>query len=128
MYRSKLGGIVVLFIAMALALLGQVVPPSDGPGVTDGLRLWLRADSGITKDSTNHVSEWVDLSGRATHFTQGDLSRQPVWVGTDLGGKAAVQFDGSSRILKSASTDLQAGSADFTLVAVVRPASTQGNN
>lgn len=56
---------------------------------------WVRADSGITKDGSNKVSQWNDLSANSKHLTQVTASLQPTWIDNVLNGKPVVRFNSS---------------------------------
>ncbi len=56
--------------------------------------LWLRADSTLTKDGSNRVSQWNDVSGNNKHATQAITTNQPVWMPNVFNGKPALWFDG----------------------------------
>lgn len=103
----------------------QSLNPWPSAPVSSGLRVWYRADLGVVKDAGNKVSQWADLSGSGFHVTQATASRQPVWSVSGLGSKPAVDFDGTSTVLKSSLADLQQGSDDLTVIAVLAPAATQ---
>jgi hypothetical protein len=62
--------------------------PTEVPGVV----LWLKADEGITLDSSNRVSQWDDLSGNNNHCTQSTSGNRPYWnLASDrINGKATV--------------------------------------
>ena len=62
-----------------------------------GLKLWLRADAGITKDGNNNISSWLDQSGHGFPASQTNSSNKPVWVSSVAGGLPAVYFDGNNR-------------------------------
>lgn len=80
----------------------------------DGLVLWLRADSLITKDGSNSVSEWGDLSDQENNFVQSTSSKRPLWVSSVVNSKPALRFDGSDDIMSSVkSLNLTAGSSIF---------------
>jgi alpha-tubulin suppressor-like RCC1 family protein len=62
-----------------------------------GLKLWLKADAGITKDGNNNISSWLDQSGHSFPASQNNASNKPVWVSSVAGGLPAVYFDGNHR-------------------------------
>ena len=59
------------------------------------LKLWLRADYGLTTSGTN-VSQWNDLSGNANNAAQATSANRPVLVTGEVNGKPVVRFDGSN--------------------------------
>lgn len=67
---------------------------SAAPISTVGLQLWLRADTAVSRDSQNHVSQWADLSGNSFGATMRNFAQQPVWVPDAVGGQPAILFDG----------------------------------
>jgi alpha-L-fucosidase len=76
--------------------------PSPTPYVpTTGLKLWLKADAGITKDASGFVSAWADQSGSGNNASQGNASYQPKWVDGVVNGKPVVRFDGSNDSIAS---------------------------
>jgi hypothetical protein len=67
------------------------------------LKLWLRADQGVTVDAENKVSAWADQSGNNNNAVQGDPAFAPT-LGT-LDGKPAVSFDAVEDYLDVADSD-----------------------
>jgi fibronectin-binding autotransporter adhesin len=61
-----------------------------------GMGVWLDAAdaASITKDVTNHISQWNDRSGNARHFSQTTGSAQPVYTAGALNGLPVVRMDG----------------------------------
>lgn len=57
-----------------------------------GCQLWLDAGQGITKDGSDYVSQWNDLSGNSNNALQGTGSAQPLWVDNQLNGEPVVRF------------------------------------
>lgn len=103
----------------------QGLSPWPAPGVTSGLRAWYRAGLGVVYDAGGNVSRWTDLSGRGGHVVQSTTSGQPIWVANTIGGKPVVQFSGAQKLLTGVSVDLQNGSNDITIVAVLRTTTGQ---
>jgi len=70
------------------------------PNSTPGLRLWLRADSGITLNGTG-VSQWNDISGNLNHATQSNPSSMPEVINSlsSINNKSALQFSNGALIL-----------------------------
>jgi hypothetical protein len=54
--------------------------PSFHPKQVRNLKLWYRADLGVTKDGSDRVSAWADQSGNGYNASQGTGSLQPLWV------------------------------------------------
>ncbi|MEM1059739.1 MAG: chitobiase/beta-hexosaminidase C-terminal domain-containing protein, partial [Verrucomicrobiota bacterium] len=92
----------------------------------EGLRLWLRADQGVTKDGDDRISEWNDLSGNQVDFQQANADLQPVWLETGLGGVPAVSFDGNDDYLNAGDRELHSNSTGLT-VFLVRKSNNTAN-
>lgn len=69
-------------------------PVNPSPTNVSGLALWLKADAGVTTNSSGFVSGWADQSGNGKHATQAGLNYQPARVGNVLNGKPVIRFDG----------------------------------
>ncbi len=70
---------------------------SFNPGVLgSALAFWIDASrtSSITKDGSNKVSQWNDLSGNARHLIQATAGKQPTYTVNSFGGLAGVKSDG----------------------------------
>lgn len=81
------------------------------------LQLWVRADLGVTQ-SSGRVTTWADQSGRGRDFSQLTFTKQPVVSAGYMGGKDAIYFDGTTRIVGSNwSLNSITGSADVFIVA-----------
>ncbi len=72
---------------------GAIIVTTFTPDSLGGLRLWLRADNGITLNGST-VSQWNDQSGSGNHALQGTETSQPLFVPNILNGKPTVRFDG----------------------------------
>ena len=64
------------------------------------LSFWLRADAGVTHDSSNRVSSWADQSGNGHTATQTTQSQQPLLVNSVLNGYPILRFDGVQSVLQ----------------------------
>lgn len=104
--------------------VGTVVP-------TANLKLWLRADKGITKDVDGQISSWADQSGYANDATQTANSYKPHLVTEGATGMPVVRFDGSSDWIATNDYVLDGTGSDhlyygpFTLIAVLKYADNQ---
>jgi hypothetical protein len=87
---------------------------SGGPSLS-GLKMWLKADAGLTKNG-NTVAQWADQAGNGANATQATVSRQPVFVTTAINGKPAVQFDGADDFMEF--TLPVSGLSEMTIVVV----------
>ncbi|MHB9024121.1 MAG: fibronectin type III domain-containing protein [Armatimonadota bacterium] len=59
------------------------------------LKLWLKADAGVTKDGSNYVTAWADQSGQGNDATNGGSTERPLYVGSALNGYPVIRFDGA---------------------------------
>jgi hypothetical protein len=92
----------------------------------NGLRLWLKSDSGVSKDASGFVSWWADQSGNNFNVTQGNYLKQPRLVDSAVNGKPVIRFDGSNDFIQTAtSVNLLNNTGNFSLFVVVKPGTTQ---
>ncbi len=91
MRRLRMGLWAVAWMVVSPALgWAQATPdPADST-----LRLWLRADLGVTTDSLGGVQSWADQSGEGRDAIQPTESRRPTVSATGVGGRAALSFNG----------------------------------
>jgi len=75
-------------------------PPSTEPPVTDGLQLWFEADTQPYADG-QAVPTWTDKSGFGRDLSAFFPNQAPIFRDNAINGRAAVEFDGSSSILKT---------------------------
>lgn len=91
-------------IVTGKTIFGPKVIPSFSPTDIAGCQLWLKADAGITKDSSNYVSQWADQSGNGNHAVQGTVINQPLLVNNEYNGNPTVRFNGSSSFIEGVIT------------------------
>lgn len=96
------------------------------PTQISNLRLWLRADLGISL-SSNNVTSWSDQSGNGFNMSQGASSQQPIFIPSGKNQKPAVRFDGVDDFLLSSSNVLT-GTGDFSIVVVCQRLSGTNDN
>ncbi|HEY6137172.1 MAG TPA: hypothetical protein VI670_05345 [Thermoanaerobaculia bacterium] len=100
----------------------KYVPPPDvsvatAPVPTNGLSLWLRADSGVTAGADGKVSAWA-VEGSPVKATATDPAQQPTLAQNAIGGKPAIHFDGGTQMLE-ANIDIDpAASPELTVISV----------
>lgn len=102
-------------------------PRTVSPGAVNGLRAWLRADSGITVSVG--VSAWSDLSGSGNDFVQVSSIYQPAFMPVDgtFGGRPSVVFDGTDDFLQGPSdATFTNNAATWIAVFATDPAQTSG--
>ncbi len=107
----------LLFLLVCMtygAASGVSIPPS-------GLKLWLRADAGVTS-SGGLVSAWADQSGNGNDASQGTATYQPTVVSNSLNGLPVIHFDGNyNMMVLPTSTDLGIQSSPYEFFIVARP-------
>jgi alpha-tubulin suppressor-like RCC1 family protein/predicted small metal-binding protein len=84
--------------------------------VSSGVKLWLKASSGVTTNGTGQVSQWADQSGNDNHAAQATGSAQPQWISEAIYGKPAVRFDGVNDRLGFSAID----ATNFTVCVMYR--------
>jgi hypothetical protein len=95
---------------------GTPGPSPRSPESLPALKLWLRADEGVTLDEQGRVTAWRDQSGSGHDAAQPSAAARPELTPAAVGGRPALRFDGQGRFLALAGQVLR--SPDFTLVAV----------
>ncbi|MBI4027689.1 MAG: HYR domain-containing protein, partial [Verrucomicrobia bacterium] len=91
------------------------------------LKLWLKADAGVSKDSSNNLSKWLDQSGNgndakpqtAGPFFGGNIH----WADNVLNGKPVVRFDAFFGPFLQAPSIIS-GTGGRTVFTVTRPQSS----
>lgn len=86
------------------------------PLTIPGLSLWLHAADAVLSGS--NVSSWPDRSGRG--FTADVFSGTPTYGATDMNGRPAVKFDGSSAMRIDASVYSFGITDPITIVAAIK--------
>ncbi|MBW2534302.1 MAG: hypothetical protein JRI55_22620 [Deltaproteobacteria bacterium] len=93
---------------------GSVTDPTE----LSGLRLWLRADAGVSH-TANSVSAWADQSGQANDAIAPTILSQPVLDSVAMNGHPAIVFDGVDDVLAIADAPgLDPGNGRYLCVAV----------
>ena len=86
--------------------------------VTNGLRLWLKADTGVLVGPGRRVGIWRDQSIEHHDALQSVSTNQPVWVTNSVNGLPAVRFDGVNDWLETLPVNWTGN--DYTYLAVWR--------
>ena len=104
-------------------LLAATIPlssPAQTLPVTAGLQLWLKADAGITTNSSGLVTSWADQSGKGNDAIQTNTAHAPSLVMNSLNGKPTLRYPGDTRYLDAAnSASIAALTEDVTILALV---------
>jgi len=112
---DNLGGVTV---SAPVTLTVTQPDPIPLPALAN-LRLWLRADKGVT-DVAGVVSAWNDQSGNFNNAAQSDNSRRPIVVPDAVNGQPAIRFDGGDDSLVAASSPTLAIVGDISTFFVVK--------
>ena len=67
-------------------------------GVSSGLSVWLKPESGIIRDSAGVVSSWQDSSGNGNHCSQATATAKPSYAPGSFGTMPGVYFDGADNL------------------------------
>src|ERR1039458_1219234 len=106
--------------ALLLAATIPLSSPAQTLPVTAGLQLWLKADAGITTNSSGLVTTWADQSGKRNDAIQTNSANAPSLVMNSLNGKPTLRFPGDTRYLDVADSASIAGlTEDVTILALV---------
>ena len=76
----------------AVAVLAGAEAMPGGVGM--GLKAWFRAESGVVRDGTGAVSQWLDQSGNGNNASQGSAFSKPHFSEGVFGAGPGVVFDG----------------------------------
>ena len=102
----------------------KVVYAPLNPAALDGLQLWMRADTGIQKNSINQVAAWKGQSTNQFTAHQTQTDKQPKWIAKAIGDKPALKFDGNNDALEIPEQVLD--SQAFTIIAVANLTASNG--
>jgi hypothetical protein len=99
-YPERLIRIIIIYLASCFCLR-QSFAQSYYPGGlgNTNLLIWLNANksSSITKNGSNQVSQWSDLSGNGYNFSQATTANEPVYGATAApNGRPALTFTSTS--------------------------------
>lgn len=85
--------------------------------------LWVDATDAmtITKDGTDHVTEWRDKSGLGRHATVPGGSSPPLWADNLVNGMPAIVFDGDTVRLQTAPVTTSSEMTIFVVFNMLNP-------
>lgn len=99
---------------------------------TTNLRVWLRADEGVTYDVSNLVSAWADQSGNSLNAFQNTTTYKPLYVASNptFNNKPTINFSaaGNDYMNLPISSVLLNFSAGFTIYVVAKVSFTNTFN
>jgi hypothetical protein len=81
------------------AVIGAAIS-GERPPVTSGLQLWFEADSESYANGAR-VTRWTDRSGLGRDLTAFDTASAPIYRSGVVNGRAAIEFDGASQLMKT---------------------------
>jgi PKD repeat protein len=116
-----------ILLPFLLFLLGFVFTATSQirPDAIANLKLWLRADSAVTYDGSNKVSQWNDCSGQGNNASQVASASQPQYISNVLNGYPVIHFDGVDDFMKTAAFTLNQPENIFI---VYKPVTWNGAN
>ncbi|MCX6930106.1 MAG: Ig-like domain-containing protein [Verrucomicrobia bacterium] len=107
--------------ALLLAAILPLSSPAQTLPVTNGLQLWLKADAGISTNSSGVVTTWADQSGSGNDATATDPTKAPTFQLNALNGKPTLRFGGDTRYLDVAnSASISDLANDVTILTLVK--------
>ena len=132
MRTNYLSALLLSFCFLSIQASAQSYYPG-GLG-NSNLFLWLNANnsSSITKNGSNQVSQWADLSGNGFNFTQSTTGNKPVYGATaNPGGRPGLTFTSTnsqylSLVALPSSLSFTAGISAFAQASYNTPQTTQG--
>jgi len=74
--------------------------PAQNPPVTSGLQLWYEANTESYTEG-QAVTTWTDKSGNGRNLTAFDAGSAPVYHKSVVNGRAAIEFDGATDLMKT---------------------------
>lgn len=93
------------------------------PQADETLKVWLKTDSGLSKDAANAVTQWGNQgnSGSAGNMVPyGVAATRPLWVANGLNGRPVIRFDGLNDALGGSLLGFDSVGEDHTVVIVHR--------
>jgi YD repeat-containing protein len=115
-----------IFLPLIFKPTGQVTPPPAG------VRFWIQADKGITKDGSNRVTLWADQSGNGFNVqSDAALSNQPLWItNATSNNMPAVRFSANTdmALYTANAVNVLQGTKNFTIFIVAKPGPSQATN
>src|SRR5262245_24839304 len=80
---------------VAVTFITSVVSAAPDPF----LRLWLRADQGVTTDGSGNVTAWADQSGNGNNATSSGVMTPTFVANSSINNGPAVRFDGLNDVM-----------------------------
>jgi phage tail tube protein FII len=112
-------------LEVSLGMNPLVADADTLPTKISGLRLFLRANAGVTADGNGKISAWSDQSAYGNHATQATAGNRPTLIANALNGMPAARFNGSSAFLDL--PHFLSGLTSAELFVVVKGSATSGS-
>jgi hypothetical protein len=90
------------------------------PPVTNGLKLQLAADLGVTTDGTGAVTSWIDQSGTGNNAAPTNAATSPLLVPNVINGKPVLRFSGANQSLEVPTDNTGFTAGDLSTFALVK--------
>ena len=84
------------------------------------MKIWLRADLGVTKDGSDLVALWEDQSATGHDVSQSNDAKKPLYVASAVNGHPVLRFGGIDDFLQN-TNELISGSTSRWMFVVAKP-------
>ena len=114
---------------LLLIVFGSIAFAQTGPGgITTNLQAWFDASvsTSITKDGSNNVSQWNDLSAIGNNAMQSNVSLKPKFNSNVINGFPAMSTTSSSYFSLPVDSIFITDYHTLTIIAAVKTASSAG--
>ena len=88
--------------------------------LTNGLKLQLAADLGVTTDGTGAVTSWIDQSGTGNNAAPTNSTTSPLLVTNVINGKPVLRFSGANQSLEVPPDNTGFTAGDLSTFALVK--------
>jgi hypothetical protein len=99
-----------------ITVTGGIVPTYTP---SSSLKVWLKADTGITTNASGAVTGWKDQTGNHNDASQADDTKAPLLAANVANSQPALSYDGSQQYLEIQSNDSIVMTNDITSFFVV---------
>ena len=117
-YRIKARSLAGASTATESAPVTTLVSGPDLPFT--GLRLWLKADAGVSTDGSGKVSGWFDQSGNRHDMQQFTVASKPTYQAGSINSRPTVKLNGSQFLTGATTAALKP--ENITIMAVYKVA------
>lgn len=89
-------------------------------GLIPNILVWLEADSGVTMDGSNRVSQWNDQTANGGNAVQATSGIQPLYVASSINGLPAIRFTNARNDYMTLTTTLASAGSAHSLFTVFK--------